>query len=149
MFYTLKHWLHYSRPRDYSLLYRPQMRAVQMCMGEGTNEAEEQMCSTGDLRSFWSDQALPRQVAAHVKPLSADSDDTGQELLARVTQTCARADVHTCACVCICFSRACASAKAITMERKKENAYAHVYVMCGDIASYPQALAEVQYQAWL
>lgn len=36
-----------------------------------------------------------RQVAAHVKPLSADSNDTGRELRTRVTQRYAR--VYVCA----------------------------------------------------
>lgn len=39
-----------------------------------------------------------RQVAAHVKPLRADSNDTGQELLARVTQRCACVCVQACVC---------------------------------------------------
>lgn len=36
----------------------------------------------------------PRQVAAHVKPLSADSNDTERRLLTRLTQPC----------VCVCVS---------------------------------------------
>lgn len=61
-----------------------------MC-SEGGGEVKERERGTdvlqqGDAVQSHHNQPLLRQVAAHVKPLSDDSNDTGQELLARVTQ---------------------------------------------------------------
>ena len=77
----------------------PQRSTVQMCGGRG-RVREEQMCSSRDLCSVWSDPALLRQVAAHVKPLTADSNDTRQKLLAHVTQTCVHVG-YVCVCACM------------------------------------------------
>lgn len=77
-------------------------------------------------------------MAAHVKPLTADSNDTGEELQARVTQTCAR--------VCVCVS----ASVQLYMPTKATSRYSvkglkmHVHS-----SSYLNvyALADVQYRA--
>ena len=77
----------------------PRRSTVQMWRG-GKRERGKNRCAVPWWRPPFSLIGL-RQVAAHVKPLRADSNDTGQELLAWVTQRCA------CVCVCVCV---CASA---------------------------------------
>lgn len=65
--------------------------------GGGQKERKEQMCCSEGVGGGGASFGLIRlrQVAAHVKPLSADSNDTGQELLTG-SHIDALADVHIC-----------------------------------------------------
>ena len=86
-----------------------------MCRGgEGRNHREKNRCAlVGGGTSLQSDQIQLHwnQVAAHVKPLSADSDDTGQAPLPH----------EVCLCVCVCvFVCLCINYKGNANFKKKK-----------------------------